>query len=231
MLQTLRWHMLPPFSESKCVLWWVPVIMYVYWPRSETSRYSIQLSSRCFSKQNVPFSCLLLLCVLAEICALIMERHTSCSTPLDSQHENYAALCLVATWRPTTRKHQLFCFALGPTRADICINFLAHPATLTSSVPPLRFITQFYIYAENHLTTLRFCRWRHDISPKHQQHDPYPDIVTMQQQNHYTQSKKKSVDSASITMFASVYTTMNSILAPRPACPILATCINCVSCL
>jgi hypothetical protein len=49
---------------------------------------------------------------------------------------------------------------------------------------------------------------------------------------------KKSADSAPITMFASVYTPMNlsphspsrqsaSILAPRPACPILATCINC----
>jgi hypothetical protein len=60
----------------------------------------------------------------------------------------------------------------------------------------------------------------------------------------YQQSKKKSADSAPITMFESVYTPTHrlthraanpkapaSILAPRPACPILATCINCISCL
>jgi hypothetical protein len=51
----------------------------------------------------------------------------------------------------------------------------------------------------------------------------------------YQQSKKKSADSALITMLASVYTPMNSspasILAPRPPCQILATCINCSSCL
>jgi hypothetical protein len=47
----------------------------------------------------------------------------------------------------------------------------------------------------------------------------------------YLQSKNKSADSAPITMLASVYTPMNSILAPRPACSILATCINCISCL
>jgi hypothetical protein len=52
------------------------------------------------------------------------------------------------------------------------------------------------------------------------------------------QSKKKSADSAPITMFASVFThrtanpkALASILAPRPACQILATCINCISCL
>jgi hypothetical protein len=60
----------------------------------------------------------------------------------------------------------------------------------------------------------------------------------------YQKSKKISADSAPITMFASAKTLMNrltyraanlkapaSILAPRPACQILATCINCISCL
>jgi hypothetical protein len=89
------------------------------------------------------------------------------------------ALCLVDTWRLTTR---VLFRSWGHTSG--CMHKCA--GLLSPSVPPLRFITQFYIHAENHLTTLRFCRWRHDISPKHQQHDPYTHIVTMQQHNHNT---------------------------------------------